>query len=149
MYFSDLTPYEYYLPSKLSNVLNIGWLDSAHEYPKSKASAVFVEKLTRILNAGDRFNARVNQIRGVHPCNLCSQRIFNNPFIGSCELWLPAKAGDVTYAAPSMIIHYIEDHDYCPPQEFVESVLQLSLDMDFNAQQLYDDLIRSSLSEQA
>jgi hypothetical protein len=143
MYYKDLTPYEYYLPFTLANVRNVGWLDKGVDFAKGNTPVKLVQKLYEILMKDDIFVARVNQIRGIHPCNLCEAHTFSKPFIGSCELWIPSLEADTYYAAPSLIIHYIEEHDYCPPKDFVESVLRLDLNSSFNGQALYDDLMKT------
>lgn len=48
--------------------------------------------------------------------------------LGSAEIRVPSRLG-VVYAAPDMIYHYIKDHDYVPPQEFIDAVLELSHSM--------------------
>lgn len=146
MYYKDLTPYEYYLPFKLPNVLNVGWLDKEFDFPKGNTPSELVEKLYEILMKEGVFESRANQIRGVHPCNLCEAHKFRSPFIGSCELWIPSQEADLYFAAPSLVIHYIQEHNYCPPKNFVESVLQLDLERRFNGQELYDDLIKAHSS---
>lgn len=143
MYYKDLTSYEYYLPFKLSNVLNVGWLDKNFDFAKGHTSSEFLGKFNKILEEEGIFKGRVNQIRGVHPCNFCGAHKFHSPFIGSCELWIPSKGMGIYFAAPSLVIHYIQQHSYCPPKIFVESVLQLDLETRFNGQELYDDLLKN------
>ena len=53
-------------------------------------------------------------LRGLHTCEFCHVikntgeiRVFNN---------------DKTYAAPTMIYHYIKYHGYIPPKEFILAV---------------------------
>jgi hypothetical protein len=43
--------------------------------------------------------------------------------LGVKNLLVPA--GDVIYAAPSLIIHYIEHHGYKPPDEFLAALAAL------------------------
>lgn len=146
MFYKDLTPYEYYLPFKLPNVLNVGWLDKNNNFAKSETSIELVEKLYEILMKEGIFESRVNQIRGVHPCNLCEAHNFHSPFLGSCELWIPSYEEGIYFAAPSLVIHYIQEHNYCPPKNFVESVLQVDWGRRFNGQELYDSLIEAHSS---
>jgi hypothetical protein len=35
--------------------------------------------------------------------------------------------GDVLFVAPEMIVHYVEQHQYAPPKEFVAAVLRSPL----------------------
>ena len=143
MHFKDLTPYEFYLSFKLTDVLNVGWLTSDSCFEKRAPSRFLVDKLTNILLSDDPHEFRVNPIRCVHSCNLCGAHEFSTPFIGSCELWIPAGVTGGYFAAPSLIIHYIEAHHYRPPEDFDESVINLDLKAIFNAQQVYDDLVQA------
>jgi hypothetical protein len=46
------------------------------------------------------------------------------PFIvGSAEIRVHAPSGAI-YAAPDMIIHYVEKHGYRPPDHFVQAVMR-------------------------
>ena len=36
-------------------------------------------------------------------------------------------ARDLLFVAPEMVVHYIEEHGYSPPAEFVEAVLRAPL----------------------
>ena len=42
--------------------------------------------------------------------------------LGSAELRLVGRDGAV-YAAPDLVLHYVEHHNYLPPHEFVEAVM--------------------------
>jgi hypothetical protein len=106
-----------------------------------------VEKLNQILSNECVLNGRVNQIRGVHPCNICGAHKFSSALIGSCKLWIPSHNVGIVLAAPSPVIHYIQEHNYCPTQDFVESVLRVEMSEVFNGQELYDDLVRGRSSE--
>jgi hypothetical protein len=65
---------------------------------------------------------------GFHPCQFgqCRQRYESGEsFIGgNGEIYVPGREG-VLYNAPVLISHYVDDHDYRPPDEFVEAVLAL------------------------
>lgn len=43
--------------------------------------------------------------------------------LGSAEIWVPGREGCI-YAAPTLIVHYVEAHEYLPPPEFIEAVLR-------------------------
>lgn len=141
MYYKDLTPYQHYKPLTISNVLHVGWLDKAHEFEKSSPAPGLVEKIHRILLHKGNLNCRVNAKRGIHPCHLCGTREFERSSIGFCELWIPSSIIGQYFATPSTIIHYIQGHQYRPPQVFVDSVMELSLDMCFVGQNLRSELL--------
>lgn len=126
MYFPDLSPYTYSAAHEGGRVLNVGWLDDAHEYPRGKVSEELLDMLF-LLCAEER----VNQTRGFHHCQLCSKteahptRVVRGQceaFLGSAEIHVPGPDGTV-YAAPDMIYHYIVDHGYLPPSPFLDALL--------------------------
>jgi hypothetical protein len=45
-------------------------------------------------------------------------------FLGNAEIRVPGANG-VTYAAPNMLIHYVTEHGYRPPEEFLEALQAL------------------------
>ncbi len=71
----------------------------------------------------------VAQTRGGHPCPFC-----NNPagirahrngeslLLGTSEIRVFFSDGRV-YAAPTLVYHYVVDHHYRPPAEFVTALL--------------------------
>jgi hypothetical protein len=132
LYFSDLSHYQYLLGRTLPDVLNIGWLDHSMPFPQGRADSVFLKRLK------DWFKiSRVNLMRGIHLCNFCDSEQWPPPslkeqpsmnlegkdvLMGSCEIWIPGD-GSIIYASPAMIIHYVDDHQYSPPREFFNAVM--------------------------
>jgi predicted RNA-binding Zn-ribbon protein involved in translation (DUF1610 family) len=153
-FYEDLSSYSHYVKSPIVEIKNIGWLDKAHEFKRGKTNDDFVNKLRKAI-----FNTYknsyscdiiVNELRGCYyECPVCGkhdleisdgQRKFP---LGSAELWLPDnKVQGHYFATFDLIIHYVEDHDYCPPQEFIDAVLALDLESDFNGQEIRDQLAR-------
>jgi hypothetical protein len=127
MYYPDLTPYSDH--SKLMKVFNVGWLDHLHDYAKGVVLYSVKAKLRQVMINGQD----VKHIRGIQPCTICcaSQSYVGTSgvqrVLGMSEIWIPSWNG-IIYAAPSLIIHYIDVHYYQPPQEFLESVEILDLD---------------------
>jgi hypothetical protein len=127
MYYPDLTPYRYAFGEGNINpdVLNIGWLDVSHPFPKKKAPEAFLDVLF------GRCLDRVNQTRGYHRCAFCLVPSFGveasrdgvRTTLGSAEIRVEGKGGKI-YAAPDLIYHYVAEHDYAPPEEFVGAVLR-------------------------
>src|SRR5215831_8408668 len=122
-YFADLTPYRYIERVAREDERNIGWLDTHHAFTRGP-----VEE--RVLGAIFALcKTPVNQTRGFPPCVFCSGGHMGveavrdgTPLrIGSAEIRVPGRSG-LVYAAPNMIYHYIKDHDYQPPQEFIDAV---------------------------
>lgn len=146
MFFDDLSDYSYFLKKPVGNVKNVGWLDASHVFPVGQSSANFLSKLERIIASRDVVNVHVNQIRGVHLCALsssCQSVVIRGGKVGlgSSEIWIPSTDGKNFFAAPSLVFHYIRDHNYLPPQEFIDAVEGMSLDAPFMAQEKYIELI--------
>lgn len=122
-YYPDLSVYEYGRFGE--NIFNIGWLDKTYNFPTGKTNELFIERLFEFCEQ------KVEEYRGYHLCNLCNDE---NPEIfvarykqksislGNSEIRVFAQAGKV-YAAPNLIYHYVVDHDYYPPEEFIQSVM--------------------------
>lgn len=119
-YFPDLSPYTYFPPRWNEHVgdgplLNIGWLDVAHPF------TTFPDGVPVPVPAGflDRLRGlpRSMATRGWHRCPFCA----GGPS-GSAELRVAGPDGTV-YAAPTLLIHYVEVHGYAPPPEFIEAVM--------------------------
>lgn len=117
-YYVDLSAYTYYKPEPQS--VNIGWLTRGYAYSTGDTSDEFLARLSHYCPG------RVNVTRGIHHCELCTdpqsakhQAEVN--WLGSAEIRVFYQ-GKV-YAAPNLIYHYVTQHDYRPPAEFIEAVL--------------------------
>ena len=125
MYFKDMTTYRYGGVKEES--LNIGWLEYGHLVPKGEVPQEFIEKLWKYL----RYPVRI--YRGFHVCALCKknkkyilptvERNGETRKVGFYEIRIWGRNGKA-YAAPSMIYHYITCHQYKPPQEFIDAVME-------------------------
>jgi hypothetical protein len=135
-YFEDLSFYEYALgptswkgqltPS--DKVLNIGWLSSTSSFERGSVPEEVLEKLFELCKTN------VNQARGFQVCEICpsprviehfsAERDGERRWLGSAEIRVRGRSG-IHYACPNMIYHYMKDHRYRPPQEFIDAVLQM------------------------
>lgn len=123
-YYPDLTPYTYLKIASSDEVLNIGWLDIQHPFPKKKAPEALLDVLF------ERCLHPAIQMRGFHRCTFCdapneSMRVSRHGrenLLGSSEIRITGKDRRV-YAAPTLIYHYVAAHDYDPPIEFVEALM--------------------------
>lgn len=140
MYAPDLSPYAYATGTPCPGVLAVGWLQRGHEYARGRAPTDFLPSLRKCFR-----HAVVNRMRGWHECDLCwtsdcpthvvgSVRIpgtgqreatvddeGSRVPLGAAELWLPGDG--VIFAAPDLLLHYVERHDYLPPGPFIDAVL--------------------------
>ncbi len=108
----------------------VGWLDADQPFLKGVLSADDVVLLERLvvhtwkppLMAG-----------GWHDCTLCPRKPTDGPILwdmdgqermlGATEIYVPAD--EVMYSAPNLILHYMADHGYRPPQVFLEAVREV------------------------
>lgn len=124
MYYPDLQSYCYSLPFSLQSVLAVGWLDGAHAFTLGHVEMHLVEKLKTMA-----IEQPAQQARGFSSCEVCGleQVLIEHRGVerrlGSAELWIPdAVVQGSAFAAPDMVIHYIVDHGYLPPEVFLRSL---------------------------
>jgi hypothetical protein len=133
-YLPDLSPFTHSHKPKCGefDVLSVGWLDGEHEYTKGEIDPEHWTKIKTILETSEP----VNLTRGEHVCELCGQASGS----GEYHAYNP-RTGRI-YIAPSLILHYIQTHQYVPPAEFVEGVLHKLLEEGdcFEIDGLYDAL---------
>ena len=103
------------------HVRAIGWLDKAHLFTTGSCTDAFLNKLRK-------FSERCNEstramgwgvFAGFHRCELC------HGSTGTHNFAVPAN--DLLYVAPELIVHYIDEHDYLPPDEFIAATLDAPL----------------------
>lgn len=145
MYYEDMSNYCYYLKKPVSTVKNIGWLEKDRAYKKGIVSKKFMQNLVNIIQGNDLINAHVNEIRSYHPCNFCGcgdpitiLSKANDVTLGASEIWIPSFSNDdVYFSSPSMVYHYIKDHGYLPPEDFIISVANFEFNKPYVAQDIY------------
>jgi len=134
--YADLSEYEYAQPEP--GVLNVGWLGRESTYSTATPSP----ELLRALVRGARSLHHI--FRGLHSCEICGKETdrtgvlvdasgavrYWDPSIEERPAWLgtgeirAAGEGGVVFAAPSLVVHYVLDHHYAPPLEFVVAVVR-------------------------
>jgi hypothetical protein len=102
------------------HVRAIGWLHPDHPYTRGEVSADFVARLKEFAVRSSNSDALYFGVfAGLHTCEFCGQAH------GTRNFGVPR--GDVLFVAPEMVVHYVEQHGYCPPAEFVAAVLRSPL----------------------
>ena len=116
-----------YLPeSEGIPLISVGWLEAGDLFPRGKVSKEFFDKLCQDLTR--RWKPPF-VMTGFHDCSLCQFSIcttsrFKDHVLGSrsnAELYVPD--GRQIYVTPVSIAHYIDAHDYCPPDDFVKALM--------------------------
>ncbi|MGW2716801.1 DUF7919 family protein [Streptomyces sp. NPDC001492] len=122
-YYADFSLYDYDYHAKPEG-LTVGWLEDGYDYPVDE---VCKEDLANIIDLG---SLRQHRSRGWHSCTLCgeytehtatSKRAGITYRLGHAEIRAVSDDG-LLYVAPNLIIHYIVDHLYGPPAEFIDAV---------------------------
>jgi hypothetical protein len=125
-YYPDLTPFEYYPVEE--PMLNVGWLSKAQPFRRGPVPLAFAHEL------GILAQRPVNLTRGHHVCEFCEppldliaafptyEEVWEMFRSGNGEIHVRGPSGTV-YCAPALILHYVAEHQYQPPQEFVDAVI--------------------------
>jgi hypothetical protein len=124
-YYPDLSGYEYHRSGFRVGTRNVGWLSADHSFDIAPPR----EGLLDALWACCRIS--VAQMRGGHDCDMCpdgehagnAERNGEKLLLGNSEIRVFSDA-DVVYAAPTLIYHYVERHQYSPPDDFVRALLR-------------------------
>ena len=85
----------------------VGWLGD-HVPDRGMVRPAAIEAIKYFRTA----HRRGDPFRGVHLCEICKKEIGREEFFVDLE--------GVRYILPQMVVHYIEDHGYAPPNEFQE-----------------------------
>lgn len=117
------------IPSGVTAVA-VGWLDVDHDYHSGQVEEAFVARLVELC----RTHA-VARTRGWHRCPFCPRGSTSEPpypsiveregksvVLGDAEIHVLAKNG-TWLVAPTLVAHYVVDHAYLPPPEFIEAVM--------------------------
>lgn len=125
-YYEDFTKYTYDRGQyKETNTLNIGWIEGTKQINRGKVSQEFLDNLWEYMKCP------MHRMRGLY-CNVCLdgernyfKAVYNGYEIklGDAEIRVIDKKEDCVYAAPTLILHYIISHNYLPPSEFINAVI--------------------------
>jgi hypothetical protein len=98
-------------------VRSVGWLSSAHPFPKGKSPPEVIAKLRELTSTWEESTEAMNwpAACGSHECEIC------HAFRAGGNLAVPSAT--VLFVAPEMIAHYVEVHEYLPPQAFINAVM--------------------------
>lgn len=135
-WIADLAPCTYldglYETDRLAAV---GWLGAGHDFASGPVPLGVLDRLAQLLQKPFQRGF----FGGFHVCDLgCRQTDGERPWRhmsattvgglqvsgGWANLLVPVPAEGIVYAAPSMIVHYMVDHGYRPPDPFCGAVLR-------------------------
>jgi hypothetical protein len=112
MYIEDLDTNAYFAHG--ANVRAVGWLESGHPFTRGSVPTDFLSALRSHVKKAHQMVLYM----GFYGCSFCPE---DRQRAGLRNLLIPTTK--LLYAAPELILHYIEDHGYRPPDEFVAAVL--------------------------
>jgi hypothetical protein len=101
------------IPDKFTATF-VGWL--GEDVPTSgQVSKALLKKLEWACN-----NREIDQgCLGEHECEICHNHWDRGEIL--------IKEGETMYVSPKMILHYIRDHGYQPPEEFMNAVGRIDM----------------------
>jgi len=105
----------------------IGWLSCCREFTKGNVSKSFLRKLhLQIEDAWQPIITKEHHIstflqpsigRGQHSCELCDCTVFSE----NRNILVPST--HCLYISPAMILHYVMEHNYKPPTQYMKALL--------------------------
>lgn len=121
--YEDLTEYSYQ-GRKENNTYNIGWLEGSN-YPKGSVTKEFLMNLWEYMKYPIYFERGIYKNEYLDDKRDSFVACYNGYEIvlGCAEIRVLSADMQKVYAAPNLIIHYILNHGYLPPLEFVEAVI--------------------------
>jgi len=112
MHFDDLSNDTYL--GHCPYLKSIGWLGAGHEFTTGDPPADLVALLEEQLK--DHWCCFA--CAGRHGCEFCQAE--GREHLDSRNFIIPGKT--TAYLAPGMILHYVQQHRYLPPAEFIEAL---------------------------
>jgi hypothetical protein len=122
-YLPDLSEYNYVAEFVRPATRAIGWLEKGHDFPTAPSEEAVLRTLWKFCKTS------VGHTRGIHPCPFCrtqagmeAKRGDESLLLGTAEIRVFSQEGQV-FAAPTLIYHYMADHHYRPPTEFLNALV--------------------------
>jgi hypothetical protein len=116
MYFDDLSSFAAEPLGKPKDAVAVGWLENGYPFKTGPVPRALLSKLCKLAKDPK------NPMWGFHECDICTTSWRKRPQ-GNGEIHVVGSDG-TAYVAPTLIVHYIKAHNYLPPKDFVEAVLE-------------------------
>ena len=142
--YPDMSVYHHMAePYEFPNVRNVGWIDLI-QYSKGEVPDKIIEKISSLVFGDFHPGCIVEPVRAFPVCPVCGPLIEqrHGKALMESELWIPD--GDRVFASPILIAHFIETHDYRPPEEYLEAVVRLSPTHSFDGNSFYREQLKAN-----
>ncbi len=95
------------------HVRAVGWLHPQYPFPQGTVPAMVIERLREFTQRCGESTRALDwgSFGGLHNCEFCGH------FYAVGNFGVPD--GPVLFVAPEMVTHYVEQHKYVPPDEFI------------------------------
>ncbi len=120
----------------------IGWIQSEANFQRGEVPKEFSQKIVDML-----IRERVNLLRSVKTCPICNDKEWKyadeekKVLLGCSEILVPVD-DFMAFSAPDLIIHYVNAHNFLPPQDFIEAVERFDLKSDWSGSLYFDEVKR-------
>lgn len=117
MKIQDFEVYSYKQAPNESASKCIGWIGDGESYKTCEVDPAALLRLELLSEL------KANRTRGLKSCPICGNLFEENRFgtkLGSSEIKVVALGQ--AYTSPALIVHFIRDHSYCPPEEFLRAL---------------------------
>ncbi len=123
-HYIDLSSCDYFGPAD-GRLLAVGWLELGRPLERGRVTGEFFEAFARL--AANAWQPFVHA--GRHACQWC---VFSGGpaevrvgdltvAVGATNVFVPAE--QAMYVAPSLLLHYMDAHEYAPPEVFQRAVI--------------------------
>lgn len=113
MYFEDLHEEK----NSYNDIIKVkvAWLDTQAPFATGDCPQEVVDKLKKM-------DPKI-RTKGWHTCPFCRNATSSTQFL----IPVPGESKKL-YDVPEMIIHYIEEHNYLPPKEFIDTIMNMEVE---------------------
>lgn len=124
-YYKDFSQYQYMEEGKEKNTVNIGWLGDKEDFKKGQVSEEFLRALWEYIKypIHRKRGWHTNKGLDVDTSIFVAECEGYDVLLGTYEIRVLSLNKCLIYASPSMILHYIIDHHYLPPKEYMDAVI--------------------------
>ncbi len=113
-WYPDESKCDYFGDDAAEGLRAVGWLEHEKEYARGTVPAEVYDRLVELLK--DPWQPWM--FMGMYACDLC---LYEPHTMRGNNLFVPSN--EFLYVAPQGITHYMNAHEYAPPAEFCQAIL--------------------------